>query len=94
MKSEFSFFAQGMPVPCTRHEDSLQMGVVLERDSEHIPNFALIPVRVTVNPRDGTQSRVLAFKWDFDPQVFIACKGYQGIDHGKIRSRLIVPMDA
>src|SRR5579884_3823917 len=38
-------FAQGMPHPGFRHQDSRQERMAVELDAEHVPHFPLIPVR-------------------------------------------------
>ena len=36
--------AQRMPLPCTRHQNSREVRMPVERDAEHVPRFALVPI--------------------------------------------------
>ena len=47
--------SQRMPCPAPRHQDALQVRVAGKGDSEHVPYFALVPVRRRPEVRDAVE---------------------------------------
>ena len=49
--------AQRVALPGRRHQDPPQMRMPLEGDAEHVPDFALVPVRGRPEIRHGGERR-------------------------------------
>jgi hypothetical protein len=70
------------------------MWMSVEGDAEHVPDFALVPIRGGPKVRDGGERGCAACERHFDANVCVTLVGKQVIDDGEIARRLVLAMDA
>ena len=70
------------------------MRMPIEGDAEHVPDFALVPVRGRPEIRHRGERWRAAGERDFDANVGVTFIGKQVIDDGKVVRRLVLTMDA
>ena len=70
------------------------MRMPVEGDAEHVPDFALVPVRGRPEIRHRGERRRAAGERDFDANVRVALVGKQVIDDGEVARRLVLAMEA
>ena len=80
--------AQGVALPPRGHEDAAQVGMAVNRDAEHVPDFALVPVGVGPEVGDGAHGGVLAVEGHLDPHVLVSLQGDKVVDDAEVGRRL------
>src|SRR5947199_9886886 len=83
-----------MPHPGPRHKNAGEVRVSLEDDTEHVPPFALVPIRCGTDANDRGGRRVLAAQGSLQAYVRIAFVGRQLVDDGEVARRLPVSLPA
>jgi hypothetical protein len=70
------------------------MGMPFKDDAEHVPDFALVPVRRRPDIHNTIEGGMLACEGDFESNVPVALERQEVIDDGEIARRLAFPMGA
>ena len=69
------------------------MWMPVEDDAEHVPDFALVPVRGGPKVCHGGERGCAAGERHFDSNVCVTLVGKQVIDDGEVARRLVLAMD-
>uniref|UniRef100_Q7R783 Uncharacterized protein n=1 Tax=Plasmodium yoelii yoelii TaxID=73239 RepID=Q7R783_PLAYO len=72
--------AQGMALPGRRHDEAAQVGMPVETDAEHVPDFALVPVGGGADGNDAGERRIGLRQGDFQPDIGVALQRDEVID--------------
>src|ERR1051326_6561760 len=78
-----------MALPGARHQDSFKVRMAVKRDAEHVPDFALVPIRCGPEIRDGCQRWIVAIQRNLKANVLVALVREQVIDDREITWGLI-----
>src|SRR5580698_10306215 len=70
------------------------MGMPIENDSEHVPDFALVPVRCRINVGNRLELRFTLTQRNFQPDVRVALIGEQVINNSEVARWLAVSVPA
>ena len=79
--------AQRVTFPGRRHHDARQVRVAFEVDTEHVPDFTLIPVGVWPDTGDGRQAEVALGQGNLDHYVTITLKRHQVVEDREVCTR-------
>jgi hypothetical protein len=86
-------FAERVALPGRWHQDAPQMWMSVEGDAEHVPDFALVPVRRGPKVRHGGERGRADGERHFDSNVCVTLVGKQMIDDGEVARWLVLAMD-
>ena len=78
--------AERVPDKFFVHQNPFQIGVAFESDAEHVPNFALEPVRDRPKGNEARHDRIALTDFDFDPEPVIMLERKEMIHHLKARA--------
>lgn len=76
--------AQRVTFPGRRHHDARQVRVAREVDTEHVPDFTLVPAGVGPDAGHGRDAQVAFGEGDLDHHVAVTFDRQQVIEHGEI----------
>ena len=86
--------AQRVARPGRGQQDSRQVRVSSEDDPEHVPHFALVPVRGRPEVGDRRERRVVLVERHLDAHVSISVIRQQVVHHGEIVRRTVAAIGA
>ena len=76
--------AQRVTFPGRRHHDARQVRVAREVDTEHVPDFTLVPAGVRPDTGDGRDAQVALAQRDLDHHIAVTFQRHQVVEHGEI----------
>ncbi|KPC00018.1 Uncharacterized protein AC506_1613 [Pseudomonas syringae pv. maculicola str. M6] len=79
--------AQRVTFPGRRHHDAAQVRVAREVDTEHVPDFALVPVGIRPDAGDGRHAQVAFGQRHLDHHVAVSLDRQQVIENGEVGTR-------
>src|SRR5581483_7616836 len=88
------FLEQRMTWPGGWHQDARGVRMSIEAYAEHVPRFALVPVRRGPQGNDAGHARRFTRQRDLDAQIRIALERGEVIDEGEAALRLALTVDA